>query len=60
MKISELAINAILKKGLLYEGKDVEIDSTFPVKDPSNEKETTLIRVVFKAENMTIRLEKGE
>ncbi len=68
MKITEIALNALFKKGLLYEGENVNIETYIPVKDPRfdmgivtpNDVENSFIKIVMGADNMTIRIEKGE
>lgn len=55
MKISEMIISAIIKKGILYEARNVDIDVDIPI---ANKEETEFIRVNFKAEHMTIRIDK--
>ncbi len=66
MKIMELVLNALFKKGLLYEGENVNIEAYIPVKDPRfdmgivtpNDVENSFIKIVMGADNMTIRVEK--
>lgn len=55
MKISEMIISAIIKKGILYEARNVDIDVDIPI---ANQEETEFIRVNLKAEHMTIRIDK--
>lgn len=55
MKISEMIISAIIKKGILYEARNVDIDVDIPI---ANKEETEFIMVNFKAEHMTIRIDK--
>lgn len=55
MKISEMIISAIIKKGILYEARNVVIDVDIPM---ANQEETEFIRVNFKAEHMSIRIDK--
>ena len=55
MKISEMIISAIIKKGILYEARNVDIDVDIPI---ANKEETEFIKVNFKAEHMTIRIDK--
>lgn len=53
MKISDMIISAIIKKGILYEARNVDIDVDIPT-----EKEGKTIKVNFKAEHMSIRIDK--
>ena len=55
MKISDMIISAIIKKGLLYEARNVDIDVDVPM---ANQEGTEFIRVNFKAEHMSIRIDK--
>ena len=55
MKISDMIISAIIKKGILYEARNVDIDVDIP---KANQEGTEFIRVNFKAEHMSIRIEK--
>lgn len=55
MKISDMIISAIIKKGILYEARNVDIDVDVPM---ANKEGTEFIRVNFKAEHMSIRIDK--
>lgn len=55
MKISDMIISAIIKKGILYEARNVDIDVDVPM---ANQEGTEFIRVNFKAEHMSIRIDK--
>lgn len=55
MKISDMIISAIIKKGILYEARNVDTDIDIPL---ANEENTEWIRVNFKAEHMSIRIDK--
>ena len=55
MKISDMIISAIIKKGILYEARNVDIDVDVPM---TNQEGTEFIRVNFKAEHMSIRIDK--
>ena len=57
MKIAEMAISAILKKGLLYEAKDMDINVDVPVTVEGKEQ---TMKVNIKCEYMTLRIEKDE
>ena len=49
MKITEMILSAILKKGLLFESKNVSADIEIP---------DTKIKVHVEIENMTLRFER--
>ena len=51
-KIKEMIISAIIKKGMLYEGRNCDINIDVP-----NGNET--IKINFKADNMSLRIEKS-
>ena len=55
MKLTEMVISAIVKKGILYEARNVESDFTIPAIIEGMEKE---IKINLKAEHMTLRIEK--
>ena len=55
MRLTEMIISAIVKKGVLYEARNVETDFQIPVVVEGQEK---TIKIQFKAENMTLRIEK--
>lgn len=55
MKIRDMIISAIIKKGILYEARNVDIDVDVPM---TNQEETEFIRINFKAEHMIIRIDK--
>lgn len=55
MKISDMIISAIIKKGILYEARNVDIDIDIPM---ANQEGTEFIRVNLKAEHMSIRIDK--
>lgn len=57
MKITEMLISAILKKGILYEANNMEMDVVIPMKLPTEMQEVE-VRVYIKAENMKLRIEK--
>ena len=57
MKLTDAILSAIIKKGILYEARNVDTDINIPT--IVNDKET-IIRINFKAEHMTLRIEKEE
>lgn len=52
MKITEVILSAIIKKGILYEAHNCDINVDVP-----NGNET--IKINFKADNMSLRIEKS-
>ena len=61
-KITDMLISAILKKGILYEARNCDMDFIIPtLEEQANgeEKETKII-VKFKAEHMTLKIEKSQ
>ena len=52
-----MAISAMLKKGLLYEAKDMDINVDIPVTVEGKEQN---MKVNVKCEYMTLRIEKTE
>ncbi len=55
MKITDMIISAILKKGILYEARNVDTDVEIPI-----EIENQKIKINIKCEHMTLRIEKNE
>ena len=55
MKLTDMIISAIVKNGILYEARNVETDFQIPIVVEGQEK---TIKVQFKAENMTLRIDK--
>jgi hypothetical protein len=55
MKITETMLSYILKKGILYEAKNPNMVIEIPVGS-----EGKITKVHFTADNMTLRVEKGE
>lgn len=53
MKITEMILSAIIKKGILYEARNCDLNVDIP-----NGNET--IKVNFKAEHMSLRIEREE
>lgn len=50
-KITEMLISAIVKKGILYEARDCDINVDLPIAN-QNEK----IKIIFKAQYMTLKI----
>jgi hypothetical protein len=61
MKLTDMIISAIIKRGIVYEGRnvDVEFDIPRPLIDPVCTKDTK-IKIHFKAEHMTLKIDKEE
>ena len=55
MKISDMIVSALLKKGVLYEARNVDTDVEIPIVVNDQNKQ---IRVNIKCEHMSIRIEK--
>ena len=55
MKITDMIITAIVKRGFVYDAKNFETDIEIPI--VTNELEKT-VKVNIRCENMTIRIEK--
>jgi len=60
-KVTDMILSAILRKGILYEAKNCNVEFEVPmdqlIEGGVNTK--TNMRIVFKADNMTLRMEKG-
>ena len=54
-KITEMLISAIIKKGILYEARDCDINVDLPIAN-QNEK----IKIIFKAQHMTLKIIKSD
>lgn len=56
MKITDMLISAIVKKGVLYEARNTDVEFEVPVKNEDGT--SSEIRIKFKAEHMTLKIEK--
>ena len=56
MKISDLIITALTKKGILYEARNMEVDVNIPFGDDNGE----TIYVNIKCDHMTVKIDKNE
>ncbi len=54
-KIQNMLISALIKKGVLYEARDVDIDIDIPM---SNTEDTEWIRINVRAEHMKLSMDK--
>ena len=61
MKITDLIISAIMKKGVLYEARNCDMEFDIPNTQTSDDGETKerTITIRFKAEHMKVSIEKG-
>jgi hypothetical protein len=62
MKLTEVMVSMLLKKGIISESKNVDLEIDIPqsmLKVDSLDKNSK-ITIRLKAENVTIRVEKGE
>ena len=57
MKITDMILSAILKKGILYEARNVDTDVEVPMVIDNEEHK---IKINIKCEHMTLRIEKEE
>ena len=57
MKITDMVIQAILKKGIFYEARNVDTDVEIPMVIENQERK---IKINIKCEHMTLRVEKDE
>jgi hypothetical protein len=60
MKITDLIISAIMKKGVLYEARNCDMEFDIPMSQQSEDGETkeSTIKIKFKAEHMKLSFEK--
>lgn len=58
MKITDMLISAIIKKGILYEARNVDVEFTIPQQTSGEEETLENIKIQFKAEHMTLKVEK--
>ncbi len=57
MKITDMIISAILKKGILYEARNVDTDIEIPMVIENQERK---IKINIKCQHMTLRIEREE
>ncbi|GHV47377.1 hypothetical protein FACS189499_04780 [Clostridia bacterium] len=55
MKITDMIISAVLKKGVLYEARNVDTDVEIPIVMENEERK---IKINIKCEHMTLKIEK--
>jgi len=59
MKITDMLISALLKKGILYEARNVDVEVKIPNKKEEGKEATDPIIVHFKTDHMSLRLEQS-
>ena len=60
MKLTDMVISAIIKKGILYEARNIDVDFDIPTEKLCESKEENkfkTVKVHVKAEHMSIRIE---
>ena len=57
MKIKDMIVSAIFKKGILYEGRNIDTVVEIPTE---HEGTTKVIKIHIKADHMSLRFEKTE
>ncbi len=57
MKITNMIISAILKKGILYEARNVDTNIEIPMVIENQERK---IKINIKCQHMTLRIEREE
>ena len=59
MKLTDMIISAIIKRGIMYEARNVNVDFTIP-KTKMGQVDFNLegIKINFKADHMTLRIDK--
>ena len=61
MKLTDLILSAIIKKGVLYEARNCDVEFEIPQnKEHGSNAPNEKIKIHFKAEHMSLRIEKGE
>lgn len=62
MNVMEMVISAIIKKGIIYEARNADLDFTIPIqqKEANGEMTEKKVNIKFKAEHMSLRIEKEE
>ena len=60
MKITDMIISAVLKKGILYEARNCDLEFEIPMdqESASGEIKAKNMKIKFKAEHMTLKIEK--
>lgn len=60
MKITDMIISSIIKRGVLYEARNCDMEFDIPLKDlgAEGEDKDKQIKIRFKAEHMSLKIEK--
>jgi hypothetical protein len=60
MKITDALVSYILKKGIVYEGRNVDVDFEVPIMMTTDEgtKKETKLKINFKSEHVTLKVDK--
>lgn len=56
MKLTDMLISAIVKKGILYEARNADIQVEVPMTGEDGKESN--VKITFKAEHMTLKIEK--
>ena len=61
-KVMDMVISAVIKKGILYEARNCDLEFDIPTSQLSGSEETGngTIKIKFKAENMKLQIEKDK
>lgn len=59
-KMSDMVISAIIKRGILYEARNCNVEFDIPLNETLTDTGTEIkvVKVAFKADNMSLRIEK--
>jgi len=57
MKLADMIVSAIIKRGIFYEARNVDTIFDIPVQNEGTEQ---IIKIQFKAEHMSIKVDKTE
>jgi len=62
MKLTDMLVSAILKKGIMYEARNVDMEFTIPQSTFKTENifKNDDVKIRFKAEHVSIQIDKGE
>ena len=55
MKITDMIVSALLKRGMVYEARNVDVEFDIPKEDDASEN----TKIHIKVEHMSIRIDKG-
>ncbi len=60
MKISDVILTAIVKKGFLYDAKNVDMEFQIPMSAIIDGEDVSNVVIKFKADHMSLKIEKSE